>query len=246
MKIANAVALFQGLRDLRKTAWLLTSFPKSGNTWVRFILANYFLALDGREESCQTFPELNAFLCEFGKGPLRQQWRGEPCGPLVVKTHWRHWFGFRGIPSMLIIRNPGDVMVSYFHYLQDRGWWDGDFSGLVRSPRFGLPAWTAHYRSWRPTASAVIRYEDLKSDPSGVMARALAAVGGEVRPDLLAGAIGKAATENIRRIERRSGDEAGKRPVFIRNAGTRQWQGVFSADDLAYANSVLPVEFHLQ
>lgn len=228
---------------------LLASFPKSGNTWVRFIAANCLLRAAGIDEPCQTFRQLNAFLPQFGDGRLRQRWEGRPLRPVFVKTHWKYGVIFKDTPAMLIVRNPGDVMVSLYHYLSRQDQWKGGFSEMIRAPRIGVKAWAAHYRSWADRAATLVRYEALRRDAFGTMHEAFRNLGIGFDDEVLRAAVQRSATGNIRRVEQSGDSHEEQRAngfVFVRDGSNEQWRSMFDADDLRYLNSVVPDDFRLE
>src|SRR5438874_11935634 len=84
----------------------LVSYPKSGNTWVRFLIANLisdipvtFLNIEQRIPSIYILPD--------------RALRAMP-KPRVLKSHECFVPRYRNV--IYIVRDPRDVAVSYYHY----------------------------------------------------------------------------------------------------------------------------------
>ena len=233
-----------GLLGLREDDILLTSFPKSGNTWIRFFLCN-LISLREWEGETVTFPKLDATMPELGVSNLLRTWPHDAI-PRVVKTHKPRWSVFRGNRSILLVRDPRDVMVSYYHFEKGKrdGRFVGPFSEFIRHSKFGVEAWCRHYASWQPEASVVVTYEDLKEDDIAEFTRMLRAVGIDVGDDLIREAALRSRFESMKEAEekegvRGSGEYFNDKGRFMRRGEKGQWDEYFSRDDLEYANNKL-------
>jgi hypothetical protein len=128
----------------------LVSFPKSGNHWLRFLLANAIkthYAID-REVNFFTIDDLIPNI-HVGAGKLRESGPfGRPELPRIIKSHCDYNPYYHRI--LLLVRDPRDVSISYYHFLRDRQMipMDWTLSQLIRHPRYGAAAWAAHTQSW--------------------------------------------------------------------------------------------------
>ena len=186
---------------------LLAAFPKSGSTWVRFVLCN-LVSLRHWDGRPLDFPLLNRTMPELGVSRLRGPWPYGETVPRVVKTHTAAWPLLRRVPAVLLVRDPRDVMVSFFHHDAAQGGPrnpGSTLSSFIRGERFGIPGWVRHTRSWREAEAAVIRYEALRRDPAGGFAGLLETLGARVPDDRLARALERSTLEATRQAEERSG-----------------------------------------
>ena len=147
----------------------IVEFPKSGITWLTFLVANtnVILSNDPREV---TFFNISDFVPEPQTtkylGPTNLSAPGFRC----LRSHASFTPRYRKI--FYLVRDPRNVMVSYWAFLNGLGWWQGSLEQLIDHPSYGISAWNAHVTGWidRVHASArftLIRYEDLVSNTAG-------------------------------------------------------------------------------
>lgn len=228
----------QGLAGLKRDDIILTSFPKSGNTWVRFFLCN-LISLTEWGGRAVDFKLLDTTMPELGVDNLMKPWNHRVI-PRVVKTHKGYWPFFSGRRAVLVIRDPRDVMVSYHAYetarLNPR--FVGTLSEFMRHPKFGLEAWCAHYTSWRDRVRTVVRYETLKAADEPVFTEMLRLVDLSVDPGLIKSAADCARADRIRKIEEKAEKALhtgyGKEFKFIRSGKSGTWKNLFSDEDVAF------------
>src|SRR5271166_6638334 len=99
----------------RNIVWI-ASYPKSGNTWVRFMACNL---LFGRQESAEALSLLAPDVHELGPQIIESGHAG------LVKTHFRHSpdlpLAERTAAAIYVVRAPADVLASNFHYARRSG-----------------------------------------------------------------------------------------------------------------------------
>lgn len=226
---------------LRRDDVLLASFPKSGNTWVRFLWANVVALeeLGGREV------DFHVLARELGSEYETRSYGSVDfrCLPRLVKTH-RPYDGraFGGHRSVYLHRHPGDVMVSYFQFLAARPG-EGDapteLPAFLRSDDFGVPAWCRHVRSWIDEATVVVSYEELARDAAAALGRVLSGLElGEIAEGTLGEAARRSSFDHLRELEEERGrprdDEFRAGYRFMRKGRAGGWRQRLASADAEY------------
>jgi hypothetical protein len=235
-----ARALQTGLRarGLTPEDVVSASYPKSGSTWLRFLVAD--IASRSADVNFTTIAELSPPLGAHGGAPRLIDGRGR-----FIKTHesYRAFpsFGARGL---YMVRDGRDVAVSLYHFLRRCNVYDGPFEDYLEAFLHGrvvnYGSWQDHVTSWcaaaekSPDTIAVLRYEDLLS-PEGpeALRAALARIGWDIGPEAAAAAVERNSFQNMRKMESETGlpTSAGKAPrrgAFVRQGRAGQWQETFS------------------
>ncbi len=217
---------------------ILASFPKSGNTWVRFVINNY-ISISELKGKVVTFSLLDQVMPEFGVNNLIAPWPFKSM-PRFVKTHWAWSPLFAKKKSLLVVRDPRDTMVSYYNY-KSKQVSEGDsqdFQSFIRSRKFGLEAWFKHLKSWETKATCIIRYEDLKKDGLNEISKAMQKLELDINKETLEKAFDNASFEKLRTNEQTHGMSRknffSEGQMFFNKGKTNQWVKYFSESDLQY------------
>lgn len=156
----------------------LASYPKSGNTWVRFLLHQYFFGLtENSADVDQSIPDVHVRSQAFAGRSIG--------GYMLAKTHHRLTSTMphrdRTQCAIYIVRHPCDVMWSALNYtrlistadiassISSEGYMR-NFIRLGGDPlyvQFGFGSLIEHAGSWCSHPSLpvhVVRYEDLRLD----------------------------------------------------------------------------------
>ena len=230
---------------LRGSDVILASFPKSGNTWMRFIWANVVteLELGPRVVDFHSLhKEIGCDHDEYRYGQLRFE-----CMPRLVKTHQlfsERTFGANRV--LYIFRHPCDVMLSYHAFRaakvrRSRVARMG-FAEFIRDQKYGIPGWARHLKSWLPRATAVVSYEALKERPCQEMERVLTDLKIEnVDAASIESAVAKSSFPNTRALEERFGRPHDRKFQqgfrFTRGGTSGDWKSQFAREDLDYVRS---------
>ena len=212
---------------------LIVSYPKSGNTWVRFMVAQ----LLGRADSVG-FANIEALVPDIYQNTGRQLLAVPR--PRVLKSH--EYFDRRYRRVAYLVRDPRDVLVSYFHYHVKLGRIGRDFPLEAYARQFlageldVFGTWREHVGSWLGARRGdpdflLVRSEDLTADPTGELGRISGLFGLEAGAARLEAAVAGASADRMRQLERREGRqwETLRRSrgtgSFVRRAMVGGWRG---------------------
>jgi len=217
----------------------LVSFPKSGATWMDFLIANVNIAMSDADRVV-TFYNVHQYVPDIHDSR-------------ELDTPLLSFPGFRFIKShsdlnkyynnvIYIVRNPGDTMISYYSFLQGLGRFNGTLSELIKSERFGIRSWAKHVESWlfhSPASLAfmMVRYEDLKSDPSSEIERVYRHLGFSLPQTVLDKAVNLSSFSNMKTLEEDL--NYGGRPImdgfqFMRSGQIGESKAKLSESDKAH------------
>jgi estrone sulfotransferase len=246
LRSAQTILRARGLSD---ADIVVASYPKSGSTWLRFLLID--LASQGADVDFLNVRDLSAPLGAHRHAPKLVEGRGR-----LVKTH-ESYASFHKFPArgLCMLRDGRDVAVSHFHFMRRLGVYQGLFDDYLDAFLKGnvnvYGAWHEHVRAWylgagRRDDIALLRYEDLLGpDAPGMLRNTLAHIGWEVPAEAVAASIGRNAFENMRKKESRvdvwtaRGNRQVDRSVpFVRRGTAGQWHEVFTEAQLRKFKSV--------
>jgi aryl sulfotransferase len=275
---------------LARTIWL-ASYPKSGNTWFRMLVAN-LSAKDGKPidinnppdrgpvaSARQPFEEFllldTGLLTHDEIDSLRPRVYEhlasdaadedfvmvEPSHVRFSLVHDAYDVTPKGEPlfagrqgaqgAILIVRDPRDVAASLANHMRS----DIDQAiGFMNDPRYEAHArpgrlyrlfrqrprgWSGHAQSWLKQADIpvhLVRYEDMKADTAGMLARALAFAGEPATDADIRRAVAFADFAELRRQEENKGFR--ERPVrpggpFFRRGEAGAWRDELTAEQIA-------------
>lgn len=149
----------------------LVAFPKSGITWLSVLMANVNLKCSGLDIKASYY-NVRDFIPDIHQTRYLKTNILKFPGFRVIKSHSEYNPFY--IKIIYLIRDPKDVMVSYYYFLKNLGAFQGNISELIRSKSFGINAWTKHIESWFEETRIsqfinFIRYEDIKSNTKGIL-----------------------------------------------------------------------------
>jgi hypothetical protein len=198
----------------------IVEFPKSGITWLSFLVANTNLILSGDSRNA-TFYNILDFVPDIHVSrDLAPPTLPMP-GFRIIKSHG--YFNPRYQKVFYLVRDPRHVMISYFRFLTQLGWFRGSFEQMLDHPRYGIGAWRRHVLGWidgvSPTSSfALIRYEDLLDDTGTQLSHLYRLLGIELPKEVVDKAISRSSMERMRKDELVFNDAnpASKKLDFVR------------------------------
>jgi hypothetical protein len=159
-----------GLRPIgqfAETDVFIVGYPKSGNTWMQYMVASAFCGVD-----LQVAPDA---LVQDLTPDVHFKKFFKPYFPVTFfKSHFLPRPDYRRV--IYLLRDGRDVMVSYRHYLEGRGEEEVNFLELVNTGRGLFPCkWHKHVEQWlsNPYGAQMmtVRYEDLIKDAAAELRR---------------------------------------------------------------------------
>lgn len=193
----------------------LVSYPKSGRTWLRFLLSCYFaeVAKLGFEPDLHsTFRVLPNFDRDAERGlPVFVGRDSEVDVPLIAVSHRQfepRLFG--GRPVIILVRDPRDVCVSaYFHETKHKHRFSGSISQFIEDETYGIPAIVRYHNGWAKGLakgrSLVVSYEEMSSSTDSAVRAILDFLGQPVSEEALTRAIEQARFSKMQKTEKKTG-----------------------------------------
>src|SRR5580658_3794064 len=220
----------------------LTSYPRSGNTWTRFLVGNLV-----HTEEAVTFLNVERLVADMYKHSdhyLRNLPR-----PRIMKSH--EVFDPRYKRVIYIVRDPRDVAISQYHWeMKQRAVGDGvpieDFlpAWIEGKVWDRLGNWGDHVTSWMSTRGdrdsfVILRYEDLIADPARELIKVAKLLGIEPTQERLARAAELSSADRMRQLEEKQGDKwvqtryTRQDKPFVRKAASGGWKAILPPQSVA-------------
>lgn len=231
---------------------LFLSYPKSGRTWVRFLVDAYLADLHGLQVA-------NVFEVERR---LDRRWRIEwehLTGAMIALLPWDRagevdFTRIDGRPCVFLSRNLHATLASAYFQARDRvKVFDGTPAEFVRSPLFGIRKLVAFYAmveevKGRFSSFTRLAYEDLRADPAAGLVTVLRQLGAEIDPERVGRAVRLGGLESLRRLARTP--EYSGTPIApvdpdnpdsdkIRLGDDGAWRRLFDEEDARYIDEVI-------
>jgi hypothetical protein len=219
----------------------LLAYPKSGITWLSFLLANVNVKMSGSNQQV-TLYNINDIVPDIEHDRfLKDNILSFP-GHRIIKSHSEYNPFYKKM--IYLVRDPRDVMVSYYYFLKKLGLFNHDLTKLVHSQIYGIEAWCRHVQGWveKTTASDSIdfvRYEDIKSAPLGVLTRIYTLLGHQIPQEILEQSIELSSFENMKKLEaycNYGGDFRFPGFEFVRKGEAGGYRTEISKEDLELIN----------
>jgi len=210
----------------------LVSFPKSGNTWTRFLIANLVYP-----ERSANFANIHQLVPDPEGTPKRHFDRMPR--PRIIKSH--ECFDPRYPRVIYIVRDPRDVALSQYHYHRKCRKIEDDYSIDKFIVRF-LAGETCPHGSWAENVSTwfitrrndtrflLLRYEDLVEDTPRELSKIAAFLGLAATPEHLGQAVQRSSADNMRKLEKMQSEDCSVTRTsrqdlpFVRSANSGGWR----------------------
>lgn len=212
----------------------IISYPRSGNTWTRFLIANLM-----HPHEPVTFANIERLIPDAEAQSSRYM-RRTP-SPRMIKSH--SYFDPRYPRVIYIVRDPRDVVLSYYDFSRKYRQIEDSYplqryiedftTGHLLSAGWGT--WGENVASWVYARGArpgflLLRYEDMKARPEQELTRIAEFLGIPASPELLRTAVERSAADRMREMEKAQGkdwvttkDKRSDIP-FVRTASAGGWK----------------------
>jgi hypothetical protein len=219
----------------------LVSYPRSGNTWTRFLIGNLV-----HQDEPVTFTNVESRIPEIYLFPdrvLRRLLR-----PRMLKSH--ECFDPRYKRIIYIVRDPRDVAVSYYHYAIKLRWIEQGYPIEEFVPRFvaaefdlrakWAASWSDHVMSWVSMRSKsdgflLLRYEDMIENTEHELSRVACFLNLKPTTERLTRAVQLSSANHMRDLEKKGAQEwqltknTRQDKPFVRSAASGDWRTLLNS-----------------
>jgi len=240
IQMHNTAEIMRLLREGRLLVFV-SSFPRSGNTWIRYLLADVFLQIRGVETTTELPVHPDKIVPDFYCNWIARRNGSIPSPAVLVKTHetfeeMEERFGgalprpgaggsaaappFQRCKHVYVYRSPEDALVSLFHYYDHQEHWK--FKTAVGMDAFcqaNLALWEENMASYLRAAREgypvlFVPYELVLQYPAEILSRLLRWLGARHDGATVERAVSNMQFSKLREVEVRtlSDEEA----VFFR------------------------------
>jgi hypothetical protein len=225
----------------------IVSYPRSGNTWTRFLVANLV-----HPEPPVTFANIERLIpdCEA----MSSRYVKRIPRPRIIKSH--EYFDPRYKKVIYIVRDPRDVALSYYDFVRKYRQIEDSYpltrfvsdfvAGRLSSADWGT--WGENVASWVYTRNGrpeflLLRYEDMLSDTESELSKVVRFLGIQTTRERLIAAVERSSANRMRKLEATQGDQwiatKNKRSdiPFVRTASSGLWKEKLPASAIAEIES---------
>jgi hypothetical protein len=220
-KAARKLLYYVRHRSLSEHDVFLASYPKSGNTWLKYMLAEL---MTGQDVDFRSVEHIVPHVGFHRRAPRLNN------AARIIKTHEK--FREEYHRAIYIVRDGRDVAVSYYYQWRKHN--DGVFRSFLEKFVVGeidyVGPWQDNVASWLQAKNRhqieIVRYEDCLTEPLAVMSRVANFIGLNLGEARLAEAIAANSTDSMSRKER------GAPSLNVRKGVAGDWLNHFADRDL--------------
>ncbi len=223
----------------------LVSYPRSGNTWTRFLVANLIF-----RESPTTFANIERRIPD--PSAVSRRGLARIARPRIIKSH--EYFDPRYCKVIYIVRDPREVVLSnYYFQLKKRfipeGYpMDQYIARFVSKGVDSYASWGENVASWLAARGGaqgfmLLKYEDMVHQTGQELSRIAIFLGLEATPERLTRAAELSSASHMRNLEKVEsskwdGTKNTRKDIpFVRTAEIDSWKGKLSHEHVAMIES---------
>jgi len=222
----------------KEDAILLYGYPKSGNTWLRFLIYNYhYLLLNPGNKVTITFDKLNSLQNNvMDRGTI---FNSENGFPLFYRTHKIYKKTYDLFAKKIFIhRNPLDTLISSFHFYRNRDIPFSDYPIELRSDlhemdfyvSYNIDSWIRFYYTSIKQADIVMNYSKMKKDTRKELTKLVQFLGWNLDVGLIKRSVELSSFNKVKKMGEEKSQQYGNGPkdgsfkgVFTRNGEDGQF-----------------------
>jgi len=214
-------------RGFRSTDVFVGSYPRSGSTWLRFMLLEILAG------EASGFANTNEMLPDVGKHEAGAAVL--PGSGRLIKTHEAFRPEYK--KAIYLVRDPRDVALSEYAYQKALGFADDDFDAyLERFLRTGVNpfcSWIDHVNSWMNAAAGrgeilAVNFEELKQNPVQQLSRIVDFLRMPEVKVRIPAAIENNSLARMKEKEKATPQRASANGRFIRSGSAGGWRASFT------------------
>lgn len=200
-KVVKKVGQYFNKLKANENDFIIVSYPKAGSTWLRFLLANLFNFKTKTYEEVD-FHSIHNIIPDLDQPVNHSDFDDLPS---IYSTHNPYKSNFKN--CILLLRNPEDLLFSYYNYLNGEHHKEMGMEEIVKSPTLGIQALVAHTNSFVKNCDnlIIVTYEMIHEDPIGVMQKLMRFVNLDITDAELSKAIELSSFKSMRSAEDRKG-----------------------------------------
>jgi hypothetical protein len=209
----------------------IVSYPKSGNTWTRFLIGNLVSKIDKEVD----FFNIEKIVPDIYQNSDRDLLK--LISPRYLKSH--ACFNHRYKKVIYIVRDPRDVAISmYFFYIkmnviQPNVSMEDFINGFIKGDSCAYGSWYENVGSWlggKKENILLLRYEDLLSNGRKELIKIAEFLNIDYSDKLIGKALSSSDFENMRKLEKKQGESwkplknSKQDMYFMRSGKGKQWE----------------------
>jgi len=196
----------------RKPIQYVVSFPKSGRTWLRFMLANYLRNVYlGKKEESLVFDDMFGLipnqLCPHSPDRCTYQYCERDEVPMLVASHSPFddpsiGFSFDRQRVVLLVRNVYDTLVSYYYHMNNTEPGRYNFKSFVEDQIDGyINHLNSYFNNMHRFTSTVVSYEHLRQNTTVEFGSVISFLGLKEDSSAIYRSINASSFENMLKME---------------------------------------------